>query len=72
MWLLIITSTYVLSSGGMLIAGHDEYPFADHQECLEAAARHNETFDRVRRENPTYRLHYFASCVKDGRKQEAS
>ena len=56
----------------MGLTRHDEYPFADHQECLEAAARHNETFDRVRRENPTYRLHYFASCVKDGRKQEAS
>ena len=49
MWLLIITRTYALSSGGTLMTGHDEYPFADHQECIEAAAQHNEMFDRIRR-----------------------
>ena len=69
MWLLIITRTYALSSGGTLMTGHDEYPFADHQECIEAAAQHNEMFDRIRRENPTYRSYSFASCVKDWRKQ---
>ena len=52
MWLLIITRTYALSSGGTLMTGHDEYPFADHQECIEAAAQHNEMFDRIRQGKP--------------------